>query len=167
MTNGATPSARLVNHGDVLQVAGAEIEALTPLAPADELPCVLRGTIPPGGFAALHSHPDPETFVPVDPGLEGLTRYADGTAWVPLRPGDVFHVPGGVPHALRNRTGRPVTTLIVTTTRLQRFFREVALPRGVATPAASEAVATFAETACRYGHWLATPEENAATGLRF
>jgi len=30
-----------------------------------------------------------------------VTRYGDGTAWVALAPGDVFHVPGGVPHALR------------------------------------------------------------------
>jgi len=38
-----------------------------------------------------------------------VTRYGDGTAWGALAPGDVFHVPGGVPHALRNRTGRPAT----------------------------------------------------------
>jgi uncharacterized RmlC-like cupin family protein len=159
-----TPSARLVNHGDLLRVVGADIEALTPLAPAGDLPCVLRGTIPPGGCAPLHSHPDAETFVMVDGRLEGLTRYADGTAWVPLVPGDVFHVPGGVPHAFRNRTDESATALIVTTTRLERFFREVAPANGV--PPTAEDVATFAETARRYGHWLATPEENAAIGLR-
>ena len=89
-----TPSARLVNHGRTLHVPGAQLELLTPLAAADELPCLLRATIPGGGVVALHSHADPETFVVVAGELDGLTRYAHGSAWVPLHAGDIFHVPG-------------------------------------------------------------------------
>jgi uncharacterized RmlC-like cupin family protein len=165
-TTRPTPSAHLADYGSVLHVVGARIELLTPLAAADELPCLLRGTIPPGGMAALHSHPDPETFIGIDGQLEGLTRYAHGTAWVPLHAGDIFHVPGDVPHAFRNRTQLPATALIVTTTRLARFFCEVALPPTAAaeTPP-SEAIAAFLETSRRYGHWHGTPRENADIGL--
>jgi uncharacterized RmlC-like cupin family protein len=164
-TTRTTPSAHLADHGRVLHVVGARIELLTPLAAADELPCLLRGTIPPDGLAALHSHPDPETFIGVDGELEGLTRYADGTAWVPLRAGDIFHVPGDVPHAFRNRSHRPATALIVTTTRLARFFCEVALPPTAAEKPPPEAIAAFVEASRRYGHWHGTPRENADIGL--
>ena len=47
-----------------------------------------------------------------------------------------------------------------------RFFREVGAPAGTgATPPSPETVERFMRTAERYGHWLATPEENAEVGL--
>jgi uncharacterized RmlC-like cupin family protein len=170
-THGAGPhttsSARLVNHGRVLHLPdGARVEILTPPGPADELPCLLRGTVPGGGVVPLHSHPDPETFVGVDGQLDGLTRYRDGTAWVPVGAGDIFHVPGDVPHAWRNRATRPATTLILTTARMARFFADIAIPPSVAATPDREVVERFLETSRRYGHWNATPHENAAVGLR-
>jgi quercetin dioxygenase-like cupin family protein len=103
----------------------------------------------------LHSHPEPETFLMLDGGVEGLTA----TGWVAIGEGDVFHVPGGVPHAFRNHADRPATMLIATSQRLARFFREVA---GPPTP---EAIARFLAVAERYGYWNATPEQNAEVGL--
>src|SRR3954469_4724020 len=141
----STASAHLADHGRVLHIVGATIELLTPLAAADELPCLLRGTNPADGTATLQSHPDPETFVGVQGHLEGLARYADGTAWVPLHPGDIFHVPGGVPHAFRNRTRQPATALILSTTRLARFLCEVALPAPADGAPSAQAIAAFLE----------------------
>jgi uncharacterized RmlC-like cupin family protein len=162
----ATPSAHLVNHGRTLHIPGACIELLTPLQAADELPCLLRGTIPAGGVVPLHSHADTETFVGVAGELEGLTRYPDGTAWVPLHAGDIFHVPGDVPHAWRNRSTESATSLILTTTRLARFFCDIAAPASRTDPPDPEVIATFMDVARRYGYWNATAEENAAVGLR-
>ena len=89
---------------------------------------------------------------------------ADGFAWAPIRPGDVFHVPGNAKHAWRNPSLDPAVTIIVTTGKLARFFREVAEPSG--SPSTSEeATGRFLATAERYGYWNATPEENAAVGL--
>lgn len=161
-----TPSARLVNHGGTLHVPGARLELLTPPAAADELPSLLRATIPGGGVVALHSHADPETFVIVAGELEGLTRYADGSAWVPLHAGDIFHVPGDVPHAWRNRSTEPATALVLTTTRRARFFCDIAEPASRTDGPDPEVSATGPDVARRYGYWNATPEENAAIGLR-
>jgi hypothetical protein len=46
--------------------------------------------------------------------------------------------------------------LVVSTAKLGRFFREVA----------GEPLPRFLAIAARYGYWNATPEENAAVGLR-
>jgi quercetin dioxygenase-like cupin family protein len=50
----------------------------------------------------MHAHPDPETFVHLSGGLEGLRESEDGFRWTPIRPGEVFHVPSGAKHAFRN-----------------------------------------------------------------
>jgi len=115
---------------------------------------------------ALHSHADPETFVVVAGELDGLTRYAHGSAWVPLHAGDIFHVPGDVPHAWRNRSTQPATALVLTTTRRARFFCDIAAPASCTHTPDPEVIATCPDVARRYGHWTATPEENAAIGLR-
>ena len=139
------------DHVEALSVVGGRLELLTSPAATGDVPCILRGTIPPGGFVPLHSHPDPETFIGVSGVLEGLT--GPGDVWSPIAPGDVFHVPGGIAHAFRNRGDEPATSLAVTTSTLARFFREVA------------GMSDLREAAGRYGHWLASPAENAEIGL--
>jgi quercetin dioxygenase-like cupin family protein len=151
-----------------LGVLGPALAVLTPTDGSPSDPCVMRGTIPPGVSVPLHSHADPETFLAVSGEVEGLAMSAEGFAWIPIRAGDIFHVPGGARHAFRNHSPEPVVTLLVTTVRLARFFHEAAAPDGPGGPGPSpsdDAVRHFAETAARYGHWLATPEENAAVGL--
>jgi quercetin dioxygenase-like cupin family protein len=146
----------LIDESDVeaLEVLGPTVRVLTPLDGPADAPCVLRGTIPAGGFVPLHSHPDPETFI----GGEGELFGFDGEAWVRVGAGQVFHVPGGTPHAWRN-DGPATEMTIVATVRMGRFFREIA---GPPTP---EALERFAATAARYGHWNASPEENLRIGL--
>jgi quercetin dioxygenase-like cupin family protein len=151
-------------HVPELDVLGPTIEFLTaPDADSDE-PCLMRGSIPPGGVVSLHSHPDPETFIALSGELEGLAMDGEEFTWVRVGPGDIFHVPGSAKHAFRNPFTHPAVQLVISTARLGRFFREIGRPLGAGPPSA-DALGDFLVTAARYGHWNATPAENAAIGL--
>lgn len=117
------------------------IEILSPVE--EEVPCVLRGTLPPGAEVPLHSHPDPETFVVVEGRCEGC-RAGDG--WTPIGAGEAFHVASGVRHSFRNRGREPAVSIVVTTARLGRFFTELG---DRPTPE------HLRRTAEKYGHWIA------------
>jgi quercetin dioxygenase-like cupin family protein len=83
---------------ETLEVLG--VQFLTP--PRDGDPCVMRGTVPLGITVPLHSQPDPETFIQVPGEIEGLSQSPEGLSGYPIRPDDIFHVPGGAKHAFRN-----------------------------------------------------------------
>jgi quercetin dioxygenase-like cupin family protein len=146
---------------ETVNVLGPTVEILTPPGD-DDAPCAMRGTIPAGGIVPLHSHPEPETFIVISGDVEALVDTGDDVRWIPLGPGDVFHVRGDARHAWRNRSPAPAVSLVVTTQRIARFFREVA---GAGGPPTGEEVRRFLAIADRYGYWNATPEENAAVGL--
>jgi quercetin dioxygenase-like cupin family protein len=129
---------------------GATVEYLTPVE--DGAPCVMRGTIPPGGVVPLHSHADPETFLMVEGEMHG---FRDGR-WELVEAGDVVHIPGHVRHAWRNVSRLPAVSHLVTTATMGRFFREVA----------GATLDEFLAISDRYGYWNATPEENAEVGLQ-
>ena len=96
-------SGRLVDpaHLERLEVLGPTIQFVAD--PVEEsAPCVMRGTIPPGVSVPLHSHADPETLLSLSGELRGLTFRGEDFEWIEIRPGDVFHVPGGAKHAFRN-----------------------------------------------------------------
>jgi mannose-6-phosphate isomerase-like protein (cupin superfamily) len=137
---------------EAIEILGPMIQYVTEPEGDDGGPCVLRGTIPAHGAVPLHRHGDPETFYV----LCGDYEAYDGSEWVRLGAGDIFHVPGNETHGFRNPSDEPVVTLITTTVRIGRFFQEIA----------GAPLEEFIAVAERYGHWLATPEENAAVGLR-
>lgn len=150
---------------ETIDVLGPTVQFLTP---PEEDPCVMRGMLPPDAIVPLHSHPDPETFVVLSGELEGLAHAADRFTWVRIRAGDVFHVPGGTKHAFRNRSDAPAVMILVSTSKIGRFFREIAtsiVPGAPDGPPSGETLRHFLETAKRYGYWNATPEENAEAGL--
>lgn len=164
-------AAQLIAAGarEIVDLMGPTIEFLTP-NDSDDGPCLMRGTIPPGGLVPMHSHADVETFYAVSGELEGLSETAGGFIWETIRPGDMFHVPGGVKHGFRNRSQQASIAIIVSTQRLARFFREVGKPIApgiVPGPPSDEAIRHFLQVADRYGYWNATPEENARVGIRF
>jgi quercetin dioxygenase-like cupin family protein len=168
MNTPTTTPAQLFEAGtiEVIEVLGPTLEILAPLDLPDDAPCGIRGTIPPGGVVPLHSHGDPETFLALAGDVEGLIVRETEPTWVQVAPGDVFHVPGDAKHAWRNRTEAASESLIVTTGKIARFFREVARlagTNGASLPDA--AMEHFLATADRYGYWNATPEENAAVGI--
>ncbi len=140
---------------EALDVLGPTLQILTPLDEGELAPCMIRGTIPPGGIVPLHAHDDPESFLLLSGAAEILIDAPDARTWARVARDDVVHVPGGKRHAFRNTGSAPAVMILVTTARLGRFFREVA----------GGDAQRFAATAARYGHWLGTPEENAAVGL--
>jgi quercetin dioxygenase-like cupin family protein len=146
---------------ETIEVLGPAIQFLTSPDDGDGAPCVMRGTIPPGVIVPLHSHADAETFLTLSGGLEGLSDAAGGPTRIRIRPGDVFHVPGGARHAFRNTGQEPAVMHVVSTAKIGAFFREVAMADG----GPADVLERFLETAERYGYWNATPEENAAVGL--
>lgn len=153
---------------ETLDLMGPTIAYVTPPDGPDDAPCIMRGTIPAGGFVPLHTHPDFETFIVVSGEAQGFAGGDDSALWVPLRPGDVFHVPGGARHAFRNPSQEPCVALLVSTTRLGRFFREVGTPVAAGKapqPPSAATVRRFLEVSARYGHWNASPEENQRIGL--
>jgi quercetin dioxygenase-like cupin family protein len=151
-----------------LDVLGAVVELLTDPALPEAAYCVIKGTIPAGMVVPLHSHPDEESFFVVSGTAEVLKEIDGRLEWSSVEPGDFVHIPGGVRHAHRNRSARPVVELAITTSQLGRFFREVGRSIGQAdaprAPTPDE-VARFTTTAARYGHWMASPSENASVGI--
>jgi len=154
---------------ETFDVLGPTVQFLATADGHDGAPCIMRGTIPPGVAIPLHSHPDPETFLARSGELEGLAPVDGALVWLPIRSGDIFHVPAGARHAFRNRSREPSVAIIVTTARLGRFLREVGDPIEPGLPGAwpptQEAAQRLLATADRYGHWNATPEENAQFGV--
>ncbi|MGH2618718.1 MAG: cupin domain-containing protein [Thermomicrobiales bacterium] len=163
--------AHLVNPENVepIEILGPTIQFLTPLEGDDLSPCVMRGTIPPGVVIPLHSHADPETFIPISGEVEGLAYAADDFTWVRVTPGDVFHVPNGVKHAWRNQTRTPAVMYLISTCKIGRFFQELGTPVRPGAPPpgppSGEMIRHFLETSERYGYWNAGPEENARIGI--
>ncbi|MGH9308435.1 MAG: cupin domain-containing protein, partial [Vicinamibacterales bacterium] len=151
---------------ETIEVLGPTIQFLT--SPEASEPCIMRGTIPAGVSVPLHSHADPETFLMMSGTVEGLIHREEDFEWVRIKPGDIFHVPGHAKHAWRNHSHDPATMIIVSTSRMGQFFQELgkpATPGMPAAPPAPEEIQRFLRTAERYGHWTATPEENAKVGL--
>ena len=152
---------------EIINVLGPTIQFLT--SPEDtRAPCVMRGTIPPGGAVAMHSHADPETFMAISGLVEALVCEGDDFKWVRINPGDIFHVPGNARHGFRNPGRQCAVMTIVSTSKIGRFFQEVgtrAVQGAYNTPPSREAIQRFLKVSERYGYWNATPEENARVGL--
>lgn len=166
----AESSTHLVTESDceTLDVFGPSVQFLLAPQANDEAPCVLKGTIPPGGSVPLHSHQPIEAFYVLSGNVEVLTEKDGETDWVAAGPGDFIEVPSGAKHGFRNRSRHPVVQLITTTSKLGRFFQEIGRPlqQGAnGNPPSPDQLQHFVLTSNRYGYWLATPEENAAAGI--
>jgi len=152
----------------ILDVLGVAVEFVTTPAEAGNLYCVIKGTIPSGMTVPLHSHPDPESFYIVSGAEQILVPLRDRLEWLDVRAGDFVHIPGGAKHAHRNTSSQPVVELVTTSATLGRFFEEAGRPMEddvvVSAPSPAD-VERLQRVAAKYGHWLATPAENAAVGL--
>jgi quercetin dioxygenase-like cupin family protein len=164
-------SSHLVDNAslEVLDVLGLTIQFLTPPEPDDRLPCVMLGTIPSGMVVPLHSHADAETFLMRFGEIEGLVESPRGFTWVRMRSNDIFHVPNGAKHAFRNRSRERAEMVIVSTSKMARFFQEIGTPLATidapSGPPSEDTIRHFLETAEQYGYWNASPEENTQVGL--
>ena len=154
----------------VLDVLGPTIEILTEAVDDPSAPTLLRGTIPPGGVVPVHAHEDPETFLVLSGDVEGLVYPADSDPrWVPVRAGQVFHVPPGARHALRNTGDEPNVALVISTPQMAEFFTAIGEPIDAPDaprqpPDPGRLLHMQQESAAR-GYWNATPEQNSGVGI--
>jgi quercetin dioxygenase-like cupin family protein len=155
-------------HQELLEVFGPSVQFLVTPQPTDEAPCVMKGTIPPGVSVPIHSHAGVEAFYVLSGEIEVLTEAGGNAQWIKARLGDFIEVPNNAKHGFRNRSQRPVIQLIITTSKLGRFFQEIGKPIDKDTnvsPRLPDEIQHLLITAERYGYWLATPEENASFGI--
>jgi mannose-6-phosphate isomerase-like protein (cupin superfamily) len=170
MQSTAGQMAHLVNNADLetVHVLGPTLRYVTEPSD-DDGPCLMIGMVPTGVVVPLHSHADPETFIPISGEVEGLSYRSDQDfEWLRVGPGNVFQVPSGAKHGFRNVRNEPAVMYVVSTGRIGRFFREVGdrISPGVQPAAVSPAaIQRFLTVAARYGYWNATPEENARVGI--
>lgn len=147
---------------------GALIEFLASPGEAEAEICLIRGTLPAGGFVPLHSHLDVEIFYVLDGSIEAFQSRESTSRWTITSAGDVVIIPGNTRHAWRNSSRFQATVLLVTTSKMYAFFQEISRPfdpshsGGQPTP---EGLQELFRAAVKYGHWMGSPEENAAIGL--
>ena len=151
------------NADEALDVLGARIRFLTALSDRDNNYCLIAGDFPTGIVVPVHSHAERETFYLLRGEMQGLCE----NRWTTLSAGDVFDVPGGVKHALRNVSGASASLLLVTPMRHARFLRDIGRPAdlaggGAPTPADLQ---RLCEASRAYGHWRGSPADNSAVGI--
>lgn len=153
--------------GKRVDLFGPSVEFLTsPFDPQNDF-CVLRGTIPPGCLAPLHSHHDVEDFYVISGEVLALRQGAHGYESFVCKAGNYIRVPGGVRHGWRNVSSEAFVALIITTPTLGKFFFEAGRPVEAASqPPSAEDLVRLASVSAKYGYWNAAPEEVAAAGIR-
>ena len=153
---------------EVLDVLGPTIQFLS----SDERehdPCIMRSIVPPGVTVPLHSHPEPETFIALAGRIEALKESAGNFEWVSIGPGDVFHVPGGVKHAIPKsieRTGQHHRSRAFLGRQILSGNRHAGRSGCAAAGAAfGQGDSALPRDFRTYGYWNATPEANARIGI--
>jgi quercetin dioxygenase-like cupin family protein len=151
------------NADEALDVLGARIRFLTALSDRDNDYCLIAGDFPTGIVVPVHSHAERETFYLLRGEMQGLWE----NRWTTVSAGDVFDVPGGVKHSLRNVSGASASLLLVTPMRHARFLRDIGRPADLAgggAPTPADLQRLF-EASRAYGHWRGSPADNAAVGI--
>ncbi len=132
---------------------------LTGVTDGDGDYCVMLCTLPQGVVVPMHSHADRETFYV----MSGNPDFFRGDHWETLGPGDVIDAQDSIRHAWRNSSATDASMLCVTTMRMARFLRDVAVNDNSADPNAG--AQRFLRLVREHGYWLASPEQNEAIGL--
>ena len=164
----STQSTPKSNHRKQRLPDGNLLEFLASPDEAGAEICLIRGTMPPGTVVPLHSHPEVELFHVLEGSLESFVSGSGSQGWTTVGMGDVVTIPGNRKHAWRNPSPFPATVIVVTTSRMHKFFREISKPfdsgQSAVAPTPEELQELF-EAAARYGFWMGSAEENAAIGL--
>jgi quercetin dioxygenase-like cupin family protein len=151
---------------DPLDVFGTTVEFLSWTQNSVANFCIIRRVVPPGVTIPLHTYDDPEDIFVVSGTQEVFVDGPGGLRWREARSGDFFRVPGAIPHANRNVADQPVVDLVVTTTRIGSFLKEIGRRRGEAPRRPTSAqLMLIAATAERHGVTLGTAQDNAAVGI--
>lgn len=152
-----------VTDPEAINLMGAQMLVVARMGAGDDDTVLIRSRMTEEPrMVPLHAHADVECFYVLSGRLD---VYLDGDepGWRMVGAGQSLTVPGNVKHAVRNASGAPVDSILATTVRIARFFREIGQPGNVPAPAVPTAVdlARVRERATAYGYWLASPDENA------
>ena len=147
-TQGSNHHKQRLPDGNVLEFLATPDQARAEI-------CLIRATMPPGAVVPLHSHSDSdaELFYILEGSIESFL-FKDGTPeWTNVGVGDVVAIPGNTKHAWRNTSGFPATVIVVTTSRMYAFFRELTKPFDpdqLASPPTREDIQQIFDVAARY-----------------
>jgi quercetin dioxygenase-like cupin family protein len=97
--------------GQCIDLFGPSVEFLTSPYDPQKSFCVLRGTIPLGCAAPLHSHHDVEDFYVISGEVLVLRQGARGYESITCQAGDYIRVPSGAPHGWHNVSSEPFVAL--------------------------------------------------------
>jgi quercetin dioxygenase-like cupin family protein len=164
VTHAKIPPANLVSAGHGIPVdlgPAVGIELLT--LPNEDNYWVMKGTLQPGANVPLHSHEDAEDFFVLSGEAEALLETSNGLEWRRVQKGDFIHIPGNLKHAWRNRFSTPSEQIVVTSSTLGRFLREMG--EVIRAGGKNGGMEKLRELSARYGYWFGSPEENAAVGI--
>jgi quercetin dioxygenase-like cupin family protein len=152
----------------LLDVFGPTVQFLTSPEEAEGTFCILIGVIPRDGFIPIHSHEGIECFFMLSGQQEVVVEVQGEFRWIVCNAGEFIQVPSGAKHGFLNRSAKPASSLIVTTAKLGRFYKEIGRPLDPGSqqkmPTAHE-LQHLMDAAKRHGYWMATSEENAAVGI--
>ena len=155
----------------VSNVGGAQVQFLASDVPFSEKTLdVLIGELPPSVFVPLHSHSGPEWFFLLSGEMEAYAGNEHGGTWKLVRAGELAIVPENVRHAWRNCSSSPARVLSFAGSNIFAVMRKVAVAAEkvqIATVPTTEFLKELQTVALKTGNWIATPEENAAIGLKF
>lgn len=153
-----------VTEPETIDLMGARMLVVARMGEGDDDTALIRSRMgPEPRLIPLHAHADVESFYILD-GRLGIYLGDATPGWRTLEAGQSLTIPGNLPHAVRNASGAPVDCIMATTTRIVRFFNEIATPPGETPriPPSPEDMAHVRARAEAYGYWMASPEENAA-----
>ncbi|ADV84312.1 cupin domain-containing protein [Terriglobus saanensis] len=157
-----------LSEQETLSVMGVLVRFIATPEEVDDVLGAMHGTIPPGVFIPLHSHPDAEILYVLKGSIEVYQEAGASSEWRTMQAGSTISIPRNAKHAFRNTSSQPVTAIVVIGQELYRFFREIARsfdPSKPPAPPTAEEREHFFKVVARYGYWLGSAEENAAIGL--
>ncbi|WP_262031396.1 cupin domain-containing protein [Microvirga sp. Mcv34] len=109
-------------------------------------------TVPPGSGTPPHMHPAPEILRVLDGTILFWCETEKGPLEVKAKSGDVFTVPGGVPHGYRNASNEEARMMLIADRRMIDFFKDVGTPVAPPPgPPSEEDIGRVMTAAARHG----------------
>jgi quercetin dioxygenase-like cupin family protein len=112
-----------IGEGEVVQPLDLQFQWKLKAQETGFVSSVYEMVLPPEKKVPLHIHPFSEFFYVLDGRLDVMTLDAEGALkWVELRPGDSVNAPATTPHGFKNRSGKDVKFLSVSSFEHQKSF---------------------------------------------
>ena len=159
-----TTTTATVREADIINLLGARMQVVARMGDGNDETVLIRSQMgPEPRQVPLHAHADVESFYVLE-GLLDIYIEDETPGWRKVAAGQNLTVPGNVRHAVRNSSGARVDSIMATTTRIARFFGEIATPPGQTPriPPSADDIARVHVKAAEYGYWMGSSADNAA-----